>query len=216
VIGKEALLEQLAQLGDSQCTLERLESTNQLELLPQLRQQLLLQLSSLTERAEQSWKPEEPDQLIDTLIRCFEQTQARTMPYCQARSPSRGGHRPSAVVLQKPHKNLHCGRAQRRALPIPNVLVPWIPRTLRTHSSGTTTLHPHGPSEATPAGAHLSNEPRPHGCWRRRRIDGLHQPEPLRSSLSGAIRGTPERHTRPEPAVFRLSNAQQTPGLCTS
>ena len=80
VIGKEALLEQLAQLGDSQCTLERLESTNQLELLPQLRQQLLLQLSSLTERAEQSWKPEEPDQLIDTLIRCFEQTQARTMP----------------------------------------------------------------------------------------------------------------------------------------
>jgi AraC-like DNA-binding protein len=51
-----------------------------LELLPQLQQQLLLQLSSLTERAEQSWKPEEPDQLIDTLIRCFEQTQARTMP----------------------------------------------------------------------------------------------------------------------------------------
>ena len=79
VIGKEALLERLARQGDSQRTLERWESTNQLELLPPLRQQLLLQLSSLTERAEQSWKPEEPDQLIDTLIRCFEQTKVRTM-----------------------------------------------------------------------------------------------------------------------------------------
>ena len=78
VIGKETLLEQLDQREENQHTLERWESTNQLELLPQLQQTLRDQLNQRIERGEQGWNPEEPDQLLDILIRCFEQPQART------------------------------------------------------------------------------------------------------------------------------------------
>ena len=45
VIGKDVLLEHLARLGASQLSLERWKSTNQLELLPELRQALQDQLS---------------------------------------------------------------------------------------------------------------------------------------------------------------------------
>ena len=78
VIGKETLLEQLDRREENQHTLERWESTNQLELLPQLQQTLRDQLNQRIERGEQGWNPEEPDQLLDILIRCFEQPQART------------------------------------------------------------------------------------------------------------------------------------------
>ena len=47
VIGKEVLLEQLDRRGGSQRTLERWESSNQLELLPELQQRLRDQLNQL-------------------------------------------------------------------------------------------------------------------------------------------------------------------------
>ncbi|MEJ6826749.1 MAG: helix-turn-helix domain-containing protein [Synechococcus sp. ArSW.bin.68] len=78
VIGKEALLQHLTRLGARQLTLARWKSTNQLELLPELRQALLDQLSKLIRGEKNSWNQEEPDQLIETVIRCFEETHART------------------------------------------------------------------------------------------------------------------------------------------
>ena len=78
VIGKEVLLEQLDRRGGSQRTLERWESSNQLELLPELQQRLRDQLNHRIERDAQGWNPEDPDQLIDSVIRCFEEPVART------------------------------------------------------------------------------------------------------------------------------------------
>ena len=78
VIGKEVLLEQLERQGGSQRTLERWESTNQLELLPEGQQRLRNQLNQLIQRNAEGWSPEDPDQLINTLIRCFEEPQARS------------------------------------------------------------------------------------------------------------------------------------------
>ena len=80
VIGKEVLLEQLDRRGGSQRTLERWESSNQLELLPELQQRLCDQLKQLIQRDAQGWNPEDPDQLIDSVIRCFEEPMARTKP----------------------------------------------------------------------------------------------------------------------------------------
>ena len=80
VIGKEVLLEQLDRRGGSQRTLERWESSNQLELLPELQQRLQDQLNQRIERDAQGWNPEDPDQLIDSVIRCFEEPMARTRP----------------------------------------------------------------------------------------------------------------------------------------
>ena len=80
VIGKEVLLEQLDRRGGSQRTLERWESSNQLELLPELQQRLRDQLNQLIQRDAQGWNPEDPDQLIDSVIRCFEEPMARTRP----------------------------------------------------------------------------------------------------------------------------------------
>ena len=80
VIGKEVLLEQLDRRGGSQRTLERWESSNQLELLPELQQRLRDQLNQRIERDAQGWDPEDPDQLIDSVIRCFEEPMARTKP----------------------------------------------------------------------------------------------------------------------------------------
>ena len=80
VIGKELLLELLDRRGGSQRTLERWESSNQLELLPELQQRLRDQLNQLIQRDPQGWNPEDPDQLIDSVIRCFEEPMARTRP----------------------------------------------------------------------------------------------------------------------------------------
>ena len=80
VIGKEVLLEQLDHRGGSQRTLKRWESSNQLELLPELQQRLRDQLNQLIQRDAQGWNPEDPDQLIDSVIRCFEEPMARTKP----------------------------------------------------------------------------------------------------------------------------------------
>ena len=80
VIGKEVLLEQLDHRGGSQRTLKRWESSNQLELLPELQQRLRDQLNQLIQRDAQGWNPEDPDQLIDSVIRCFEEPMARTRP----------------------------------------------------------------------------------------------------------------------------------------
>ena len=78
VIGKEVLLEQLEHRGGSERTLDRWGSTNQLELLPELQQRLRDQLNQLMQGAAQRWNPEDPDRLIDSLIQCFEEPQART------------------------------------------------------------------------------------------------------------------------------------------
>ena len=80
VIGKEVLLEQLDRRSGSQRTMERWESSNQLELLPELQQHLRDQLNRLIQRDAQGWNPEDPDQLIDSVIRCFEEPMARTRP----------------------------------------------------------------------------------------------------------------------------------------
>ncbi|KZR83064.1 helix-turn-helix domain-containing protein [Synechococcus sp. MIT S9504] len=80
VIGKEALLERHAQHGGGPLMLKRWESTNQLEVQVELRRCLQQQLNSLVERDQDTWKPEEPDQLIDTVIRCFEAQNSQTMP----------------------------------------------------------------------------------------------------------------------------------------
>ena len=86
VIGKEVLLEQLDRRGGSQRTLERWESSNQLELLPELQQRLRDQLNQRIERDAQGWNPEDPDQLIDSVIRCFEEPMARTRPIAKRES----------------------------------------------------------------------------------------------------------------------------------
>ena len=86
VIGKEVLLEQLDRRGGSQRTLERWESSNQLELLPELQQRLRDQLNQLIQRDTQGWNPEDPDQLIDSVIRCFEEPMARTRPIAKRES----------------------------------------------------------------------------------------------------------------------------------
>ena len=78
VIGKDVLLEQLERRGGSKRTIKRWESTNQLELLPDLQQRLHDQLNQLIHRDAQGWNPKDPDQLIDSVIRCFEEPQART------------------------------------------------------------------------------------------------------------------------------------------
>ena len=38
------------------------------------------QLNQLIQRSERGWNPEDPDQLIDSVIRCFEEPMARTRP----------------------------------------------------------------------------------------------------------------------------------------
>ena len=80
VVGKEALLERHTQKGGGPLMLKRWESTNQLEVQTDLRLRLQKQLNNLVERDQDTWKPEEPDQLIDTLIRCFEAPNSQTMP----------------------------------------------------------------------------------------------------------------------------------------
>jgi len=79
VIGKEALLERHTQQGGGPLMLKRWESTNQLEVQTDLRLRLQKQLNNLVERDQDTWKPEEPDQLIDTLLSCFEAPTSRTM-----------------------------------------------------------------------------------------------------------------------------------------
>jgi len=80
VIGKEALLERHAKQGGGALMLMRWDTTNQLEVQAELRLQLQQQLNNLVERDQDAWKPEEPDQLIDTLIRCFAAQNSQTMP----------------------------------------------------------------------------------------------------------------------------------------
>ena len=80
VSSKELLLEQLDRRGGSKLTLERWERTNQLELLPELQQSLRDQLNEMIQRDTQGWNPKDPDQLIDSVIGCFEEPLARTRP----------------------------------------------------------------------------------------------------------------------------------------
>ena len=74
---EEVLLEQLDRQGGSQRTLERWDNTNQLELLPEGQQRLQNQFNQLIQRNAEGWSPEAPDRLMNSLIRCFEEPQAR-------------------------------------------------------------------------------------------------------------------------------------------
>ena len=78
VIDKKSFFERLDRPRKNQLTLERWETTNQLELHPDLQQGLIDQLSQQIQRGKHGWNPEEPDQLIDTVIQCFEKPKART------------------------------------------------------------------------------------------------------------------------------------------
>ena len=79
VIDQDTLLNQLkGRGGGGELSLERWESTNQLELQPELQQTLRDQLRELMERGEQRCEPQEPNQLINTVIQCFEQPRSRT------------------------------------------------------------------------------------------------------------------------------------------
>jgi AraC-like DNA-binding protein len=78
VIDQDTLLNQLKGRGGGELSLERWESTNQLELQPELQQTLRDQLRELMERGEQRCEPQEPNQLINTVIQCFEQPRSRT------------------------------------------------------------------------------------------------------------------------------------------
>ena len=78
VIGKEGFLEQLERREDRQLTLKRWEQTNQLDLSPELQRDLRDQINQLIERNQKGWNPDDPDQLIDTVIRCFKDPQAGT------------------------------------------------------------------------------------------------------------------------------------------
>ena len=78
VIDQDTLLNKLKGRGGGELSLERWKSTNQLELQPELQQTLRDQLRELMERGEQRCEPQEPNQLINTVIRCFEQPQSRT------------------------------------------------------------------------------------------------------------------------------------------
>ena len=79
VVNKESLLERLDLREECKYTLNRWENTNQLELLPEMQQCLQHQLQQLIDRESQGWNPEDPDQLIDNVIGCFEEPKARTM-----------------------------------------------------------------------------------------------------------------------------------------
>ena len=80
VVSKESLLERLDLREECKYTLNRWENTNQLELLPKMQQCLQHQLQQLIDRESQGWNPEDPDQLIDNVIGCFEEPMARTRP----------------------------------------------------------------------------------------------------------------------------------------
>lgn len=78
VINKNILCEQLVRRGKCQRTLQRWKTTNQLELLSEKQGTLLNQLNKQIQRRAQGWDPEEADLLIETVIQCFEEPQART------------------------------------------------------------------------------------------------------------------------------------------
>ncbi|WP_231884230.1 helix-turn-helix domain-containing protein [Synechococcus sp. MIT S9504] len=80
VIDKEALVEQLLHKGKHRLSMKRLEATNQLQLHPELHKALRDQLNEQFQRGQQGWNPEEHDQLIETLIQCFEQPNTCTRP----------------------------------------------------------------------------------------------------------------------------------------
>ena len=108
VIEKECLLQRHAQQGGGPLMLKRWESTNQLEVQTELRLNLQQQLNNLAERDQDTWKPEEPDQLIDALIRCFEAQNTQTMPIAK-----RETRHQAAIQL------LHwCGRNPSKSLSI--------------------------------------------------------------------------------------------------
>ena len=60
-------------------TAERLHSTNQLELRGSSSKQLRKQLEALIEEDGENSDPAKPDQLMETIVECFEDTKVQTM-----------------------------------------------------------------------------------------------------------------------------------------
>jgi len=79
VISHEHLLERHQQHAQSQLALKRWHHTNQLELRDPLARRLRNQLQCLINQNGIPHEPEEPDQLIESVLSCFKDAKARTM-----------------------------------------------------------------------------------------------------------------------------------------
>ena len=74
VINKEVLFEEFSRKDESRLSINRWDTTNQLQLHPELHEGLRAQINEKVKRGKQKWNPEEPDKLIETVIQCFEQS----------------------------------------------------------------------------------------------------------------------------------------------
>lgn len=79
VLNKEKLMERHQLKSTGPLTLERSLSTNQLELRASKRQQFRERLERLIKQDGQIDDPTTPDELMDTIIECFEDKKAQTM-----------------------------------------------------------------------------------------------------------------------------------------
>ena len=134
---------------------------------------------------------EDPDQLFDNVIRCFEQPQARTSLVAK-----REERHEAAIDL------LHWWPDTDETVTSDELSAELFQsrtslfRGSREHFDRSATRDPHGSRQGTATRPSSPRQPRPHWCWRRGCIHGLHQPQSLRSALSKAIRGTTSRHTQ--------------------
>ena len=78
-LSKEKLMERHQLKGAGPLTLKRWHSTNQLELRASKRQQFRERLERLIKQDGQIDDPTTPDELMDTIIECFEDKKAQTM-----------------------------------------------------------------------------------------------------------------------------------------
>ncbi len=85
VISKAAWLDHHGQTGGP-LMVKRWEQTNQLEVRAPLHDQLQHQLMALVHSPTDQKKTADPDQLINTLIRCFEDPEAQTLPIAKRKT----------------------------------------------------------------------------------------------------------------------------------
>lgn len=100
VINKAAWVDRQGQTGGP-LMMKRWETTNQLEVQPPLLEQLERHLMALMHGQADAEQRETSEQLMPTLIRCFEDPTAETLPIATG-SAAPGGHRPAALVRQEP------------------------------------------------------------------------------------------------------------------
>ena len=103
VINKAAWLDRHGQTGGP-LLMKRWETTNQLEVQPPLLEQLQRHLMALMHGKADGERTEPSEQLMQTLVRCFEDPTAETLPIGKRETGNAapGGHRPAALVRQTP------------------------------------------------------------------------------------------------------------------